>query len=389
MSVVGEFVSFMALRNQLVAGVLVLLALVHMAILFAPSDGKSLDFAAFYRAGLLARENIRALYDRTAQEQVWPLPTNDPHGKSYFYHPPFEVPLLRFFAGFPYKTAFTLWSLATLSLLCAASWLLRGMFQSLPQHPLLLTLAFFPTFALIWIGQDSAWLLLCFVLAYRAFLKEQDWQCGAFVALALFKFQYAIPLIALLAFRRRPKVLIAFSAVAVCLALLSWVMIGTTGIISYCNLLRDHGYEKSARMVNLRGLLSVFGQHPAALTIALSIALLIWFGLHEIPDSIYFPGAVAVAVLVSYHGENYDAVLLLLPLVAVFSIGYRWPAIFFVSPLYLVLLRYNILAIIAVPIAGLVWALSRPLDDSHSLHVPVVRAVEDELRRDRQKSSRS
>lgn len=355
---------FMKAQKVLVTALLAFLVVANAGILSVPAVSRGMDFATFYRAGFVANTgHLASIYDRRAQESVVHPPDLGDTKPGYFYHPVFEVFLFRPFAFLPYKLGFACWTMVTVFLMLVAGRLVQGRLSK--SHSILLTFAFFPTLTLLWLGQDSAWLLILIVLAYRAFMRKHDWICGLLISLTLFKFQYAIPLIVLLSFRRRWSVIKSFSLGAVALLISSWTMIGTAGFLSFWRILNDHGYELSKRMFNVRGLVDIFGGHPV-ITIAVSLTLVVWYGLRITTDCRYFAGAIGIAVLISYHGQNYDGVLLLAPIMTAFSAGERWPALFFFSPLYFILAQYDMLALISLPIFVLAWRLSQ----SPNLHGP-------------------
>src|SRR5438034_250427 len=82
------------------------------------------------------------------------------------------------------------------------------------------------------------------------------------LGLGLFKFQFIIPLIAILAFRRRAKLISAFLLTSAALLAVSWVLVGTSGLRLYWNLLSHHTPEMVWRMPNLRGLVESLGGSP-------------------------------------------------------------------------------------------------------------------------------
>src|SRR5205823_2821169 len=159
------------------------------------------DFSAFYRTAVMARSGqLHNLYDADRQvlfdRNVFPsLQRYPPY---FFYHPPYEVPLLLPLAFVSYQGAFWLWT--------AFSFLLLG--------------------------------------------------------LAVFKFQFIAPLVVILALRRRLKLISAFLATAVTVLGVSWMLVGTSGLNLYWQLLGNHTPEMVWRMPNVRGLVESLGGPP-------------------------------------------------------------------------------------------------------------------------------
>jgi glycosyl transferase family 87 len=270
----------------------------------------SSDFQVFYNASqAMHAGHVRDIYSREVQ-QTFPGGTQQGTG-GFFYHFPEELPLIYPLAFFGRITAFYLWTLLNLGA-CVVSCVL------LPKNPIipvpLLACAFFPTLAMISQGQDSGILLLLITIAFRFFTDRRDIACGLLLALALFKFQYAIPLVFALALVGYRKLAISFSLAALGIVTTLTAIMGIRGMASYVEVIRSHGWEFGPRMVNLRGLVEGIGA-PAWLAILGSAAVLACFALlaGKLPDrAAIFAAAVAFSILVSYHCHIYDAVLLLI-----------------------------------------------------------------------------
>jgi hypothetical protein len=189
------------------------------------------------------------------------------------------------------------------------------------------------------------------------------------LGLGLFKFQYVIPLVAVLAFCWRPRLIAAFLGMALSLLGLSWMLVGSSGLRSYYQMLFHHTPEMAWRMPNIRGVVESLGGSPA-LIIALSICVVLWCGLRVTrSEAGAFAAAIVGAALVSYHGHIYDDVLLLVPILWVLNravlekspLRAFWPALFFLMlPAYVLLTPYNAWCILALPILALAFVVSRP-----------------------------
>ncbi len=381
--------------------VLTYLILFHVLLFWSAKDKAltgSADFSAFYAAGRLVRAGLGSeLYNPRIQARIQAdlFPRVETRSDALlYYHPPFEALLFLPLSYMSYPSAYVLWSLINVSLLLLVPYLLRKDLSELEDiwHPLptFFFLSFFPAFIAVLQGQDSILLLLLFTLAFVSLKRGHEPRAGCFLALGLFKFQFALPLLLLFLLRRRWKVILAFSAVATLLLLFCLPVTGVGGTLRYANFLWDlnrslasHAAQEARAiypetMPNLRGALYALskGRFPERYTklavLLLSVALLIWSSLKCFPSGINpdrtsdlsFSLAVVVALLVSYHLQLHDLSLLSLPAAMLLkhtvSGGVRSapvrlavPALlttFFLSPLYLVLMKEGRLYLLFWPI---------------------------------------
>jgi Glycosyltransferase family 87 len=272
-----------------------------------------------------------------------------------------------------HRTAFWLWTALSLVLLLLSAHILENEFGDLRTAvgiPFgLLVLAFFPVIMIFLQGQDSPILLLLVTLAFCSFERKRDAICGALLGLGLFKFQFILPLIAILAFRRRYRLIGSFLFTSVALLTVCIVMVGTSGLRLYWNLLARHTPEMVWRMPNLRGAVESLGG-PPALTVVLSLCLVLGCGLMVSGmEAGEFPLATACALLVSYHGHVYDEVLLVIPVLWTLNRAIRnedsiwefWPALFFlIMPVYVLLTHYQATWTLALPILPLAISIVGP-----------------------------
>jgi hypothetical protein len=334
------------------------------------------DFSAFYRTAVMARSgqlhnlydaDTQVLFDRTG------FPSLQRYPPYFFYHPPYEVPLLLPLAFMSYQTAFWLWTAFSFLLLVVSGYVLESEFQELRRVsgiPIaLLVLTCFPAIMVFLRGQDSALLLLLVALAFRQFERKRDASCGILLGLALFKFQFIAPLVVILAFRRRLRLIAAFLTTAAALLGVSWMLVGTSGLRLYWQLLGNHTPEMLWRMPNLRGLVESLGGAPT-LSVALSLCLVLWCGWTVARmETGGFPLATLCTVLVSYHGHVYDYVLLAIPVLWILnraihiesSLWSFWPAMFFLmTPVYVLLTHYQATWVFALPLLLLAFTIAHP-----------------------------
>ena len=355
-----------------------------------PSDlNGSGNFPPFYRTGLMLKAGERHnlfSYDAQRQFELQLFPEHaswnpDPHNQMthkpvflYFYHPPYQAIFLWPFAFFSYRTALWVWMLAGIAALLYSAWVLRSHFPEVRRLsgvaiPLIF-LAFWPVAQALPEGQDSLFLFALVALAFHQFCEKKDFSAGAILGLALFKFQFIIPIVAILFFRRRYKLVLGAAIVGVAAVLASWALIGNSGMLDYWQMLRFHGPDAGFRMPNIRGLMeAIMGGYAPVSTIIISLLVVAWAALARIRDRAdEFCAAVVATILVSYHMHDYDMTMLLLPVMVLFERAARqrnWadvvlPGIFYFAFIQPILARLEMWYLYAIPTFGLLYVFTRP-----------------------------
>lgn len=298
------------------------------------------DFAIFYTAGTIVRRGLAGrLYDTHLQFQIqreFAAQVYIRQGALPYNHPPFEALLFAPLAALPYPSAYAVWDLLNLGLLCILPILLRPHVPLLQRHNATLwwlaMLAFFPVFAALLQGQDSIPLVLLFALAYIALRKNQEFVAGCWLGLGLFRFHLVLPLMLILLLHRKGKALAGFLLVALTLGLIS------VGVVGWHEALRYPAYvwqvENStggstsliSAMPNLRGFVHMFLAWTPRVEVGVSFlsALLLlaaslrWDSSGSSRRSdLSFSLAVVATTILSYHVLAHDLCLLLLPLLLV------------------------------------------------------------------------
>ena len=351
------------------------------------------DFAIYYCAGAILREGMGShLYDNVTQFRVQQQFAPDVpvrQGALPYTHPPFEGLFFAPFTYLSYQQAFVLWDSLNLVMLVTVAFLLSPYLPHTGGRAavtcILAALAFFPVlFALIQ-GQDAILLLLLYALAFVSLKRNKHVLAGVCLALGLFKFHLILPFVILLLAIRNFRFLYGFIPVGAILAGASVALVGPGQLLSYPHYVLNventmaAGAIVPADNVTVRGILYVLlpvGKYLVAVILAISVALLgltIW-KLRKIEISLEskFAFAAVTTILVSYHAMGYDLTMLLLP---IFLITDRIRAgeisgrarlfaqiaiaLLFFSPAYLVLLiRYNHLAFMGLPVLLLFAALA-------------------------------
>jgi hypothetical protein len=165
------------------------------------------DFAAFYGAGALVRDGQGAgLYDRDKQREVQQefLPDH-PGGWIDFAYPPFVAVLLAPLALFPFKLAFSIYSLAQVCACVGAVLLAATVTPRVRENSVAaaaVALSFYPLTRSVLGGQNTGFSLLCAVGLAVSLCRSRDCAAGLWAAAWLFKPQLALPVILLAGVRR-------------------------------------------------------------------------------------------------------------------------------------------------------------------------------------------
>lgn len=365
--------------ESLAVAALVCISLFEMGVLLAGfkySLAGNGDFSAFYRTAVMVRTGeFHRLYDVQNQmsfdHRLFPWLNRYP--PYYFYHPPFEALLLLPLAFVSYKVAFWVWSIASLAMLVFSGTILSKQFPQLRSGvgiPLVfLVLAFFPIVMVFLQGQDSGLLLLLVAWAFAELHRGRNLRAGIMLGLSLFKFQFIVPLVAMLAWRLGRNYVIAFTATAAALCGISWMLVGTAGLRSYWQMLVEGTPEMVWRMPNLRGIVESLGG-PPVLPIALALALAVWCATRVAQmDSGGFALAIVCSLLVSHHGHVYDCLLLVIPAFCALETALMqkktlpnfWPALFFAMlPVYVLLTKLHATWVFAIAFLLLAVEIARP-----------------------------
>ena len=309
------------------------------------------DFRHFYTAGFLVRTghgNQIYDYDRTVATEKEVAGTAGPDLP--YTHPAYEALLFAGLSKFRYQTAFWIFLGISVALLFTALWLLAPMAKSPgATWPMLVVAGFLPVGICLIEGQDSIVLLALITASYVLQKSGKELAAGVALGLAAFRFQFLLPFVIFLIFEKRWKFL-GGAAVSAAVAIgASLFVAGPESLAAYPRYLAAmsvglHTNEQKvamgvwpATMPNLRGFVSLLQVDRAAhwvaqlVTLAGSVGLLAW----GIAKRLRFELMAVVAVLLSYHGEIHDSVLLLLPLLKCEATDRPWQLTLWLSMLVL------------------------------------------------------
>jgi Glycosyltransferase family 87 len=287
------------------------------------------DFSIFYTAGRIVRDGQGPrLYDDSLQEPVQrsfaPLAAERRGGAILPYnHLPFEVLLFVPLARFSFVTAYAIWLIVNVALLCSIPCVLRRRLPALGKAPLYLWLlacfAFYPIFMALIQGQDSILLLFLYCLAYEALERRSELAAGGWLALGLYKYHLVLPFVGSL--WRRNKLIAGFLMAAGGLGPISLAITGWHGLAGYPRYVwgteHDPKYVLNSlqgQTANLRGLISAM---VPAMHSTIGTGLVIFFSV------IVLLVMINAAARVSWEDSTCRQALLALNLVGTILISYH------------------------------------------------------------------
>ncbi len=295
----------------------------------APAYRGDSEFRQLYTAGFHIRTgHARQLYCNGAETAR--TDANSERGEfQVFDRLAYEGLLFAPFSLLNYPTAYLAFFAMNIGLLATCLWLLLPYFENFQQvwtwmAPALFFL-FLPVAFALTQGTDSILLFLLITAAATSFYRERNLLAGIFLGLAIFKFQFVIPIILLFVLWRQWNMLLGFIVSATMSLGTSISLVGIAGFRCYIQsvvwkITAISHYPNSVNAMmgqvpNFRCVIAASLGHyfPPNLLLGViavsSVALLLWAGTRT-PNLAL---AIIVAVLVSYHGSISDAVLLILP----------------------------------------------------------------------------
>ena len=301
------------------------------------------DFSVTYIGSRIVHDgNGAKLYDLQEQERVRSSLLRNAEPLIY-EHPPFEAFLLSPLGGLPYRTAYLIWGCINVLIWLSLPLLLRPYFPA-PEDEvsyLVLWLLFAPLGIALYQGQSSLLLVLLYAVAFIQLVHGREFSAGIFVGLGLFKFQFVIPFALIFVLRRKWKFVAGFGISTTLLAGISFLAVGTEGVIGYVKLLRavasnpiNRSYGASVDMATVQGLVqslltgvttpAIVGFLVAVLSLGL-IGLAAWrWNVAEQKDprqslDLLFAAAVVVSLVTGFHMFTHD----LSPMILAMMLAYR------------------------------------------------------------------
>jgi hypothetical protein len=313
----------------------VFVGLVQLGFLIGGTRGGLLggvDFRHLYTAGYMVRTGHGPeIYDFPASAAYQERLVGTGGLNLPFNHFAYEALLFLPLSYLSYKSAYLVFmgvNFALIFLSVRATWPPAAWIADASRMLPLLLFGFLPFGHALIEGQDS--ILMLTVVAYTFVLlsRNRDLAAGLVLGLAMFKFQFVIPIAVLVGLQRRWRFSAGFAFSAALMVAMSVGVVGIEGLRTYASYLASMSAHLNSTadsmrfgvwphiMANVRGMVFV-GLHnwvtPRTLqivTAVCSIALFLW----AVRKKLVFELIVIVAVLLSYHAIEHDLVLLLVPL---------------------------------------------------------------------------
>jgi hypothetical protein len=387
--------------RRVLLGFLILMSAMNAVVLLIPwkeiMAGKN-DFAVFYSSAAMVHERQASrLYDWDSENRF--IHRVSDVTRPPLNHLPYELLIFVPFTYLQFGAAYVLWTLLSVVMLAGVALLMRNLRPGASTFCLtfLTILAFFPVWFCLLQGQDSIVLLFLFALSFWLWRRGQDDVAGFVLALGMFRPQLALPFVLVAFLGGRWKFVRGFiPGAALAVALSTWV-VGFHGMADYAQFLVSQGTESSPTilgkmytiwpglMPTWRGFLWVClpswvpGGIRNFLLLSGTFAGLFWAAkkLRSAKDpasfNLSFAIAVSMVALVSFHSYLNDFSLMILPLLifgawlapprlvshrsvySIVTVGF----VFFLTPLYLVLLSTYSVGLFALVELAALWLVSR------------------------------
>jgi hypothetical protein len=277
------------------------------------------DFLSFYTGAAIAHSgDFGSLHDLPRQTHLEKSFVPGLEFIAPYIRPPFYALLLAPLSRLSLKTAFALWVSLQMGVLVG---LWCWAYRRFGPDALVFCSLFLPAAYGIAHGQDCVGIAAIVLSSWLLLERGRDIPAGAVAALALVKFHLLLLLVPALLIRKRWRMLAGYLAIASAEAGLSLWLIGAGGLRRYLHLLTAPALETLSpspeRMINARALLVNIGVDAGgfALVLAGGIVLAAFLvALRAREDWVWFWTAALGSVLVAPHAYEYDAALLLPPM---------------------------------------------------------------------------
>ena len=302
----------------------------------------STDFPAFYNAGRILNEYPRgSLYDQKLQHQLYLEVAPQAADDRFFAYTPFFALFFSPLALLPFSAAFVFWIVISLAFFTAGFWLAWST-TDLPieyrARSFLIALSFLPFFAwCVLEGQSSAFGF--FFLALAIYLdRKSPFASGYALAMLLYKPPLLILLVPMLIVTKRWRSLSGFAVGAFVLALISFALIGLSGLPAYLAMLK-HFSLITAQTPNWREIDGLsfflpFFRRPIACGLLLAMAAIalpfIFKAWSRNPETAW-SHAITWTMVLNFYVLLYDSTLVILAVLISVSalrktlpIAYRW-----------------------------------------------------------------
>jgi hypothetical protein len=293
-----------------------------------------MDFITMYTAGKIAQaDGIRQVYDVDLQHAVLEKVVGFdlmPKQILLYIHLPLTIPIFQVIATQTYTTSFTIWAVLLVALFALSVFIfVRSLAWPTKASMLsyITAITFYPIFASILNGQDTAIALLGLALCFYAFIHQKDFLAGLGLALATIVRPHIALILAIPFIFQRRRVFAGYITGTIFLAITTILMLGVEGVFEFVEYMLNsvggdwYGTNEDA-MFNFLGILvRLFPEHIAASRIAawigyiaVPIILSVWWARSRTITVTHLGIAVTIAVPAITHLHFHDLTLLLLPI---------------------------------------------------------------------------
>lgn len=211
------------------------------------------DFLSFWSAGFLANtQGYSSAYDLSQIGKIQllyiPKPAN---AISYTFIPlpmiflPFFLTPFQILAYIPIYVSFVLWTgLNLFGYIAYLYWFSKSLNTRLSLRTLLLLILFFPTYQSLFWGQIGIFLLIPIGEFYRSILLNKPFKAGIWLSFLLIKPQILVLIIPYLLITRQFKTIFGFTIFSLVIIIVSWLLVGKSGMLAWLSLLRDVSANK-------------------------------------------------------------------------------------------------------------------------------------------------
>jgi hypothetical protein len=315
-----------------------------VVLTFVTADGLTIaggslggDYPAFYGAGkIVASGQGGELYDWSRQAAVQKgLHAEGDDAVLVFTYPAYVAVLFAPLGMLPFLASFALYMALCAAALAATVAMVRPMLPTCKaQAPVLLLLLVtcYPLIASVLGGQNTAFSLLLLASIWRFLVSGDDLHCGIAAGLLLFKPQFGIPVLLLLAVAgRRPRVLLGALPVAILFYILGALAVGADWPLAWWqSTMRFQSLTRVVEASNTVGIVGLFAAQFGAdngparitgwlITLAAALALAYFWYRRRAPSDTLFAVTACVIALLPPHAIFYDAGLAGLALLLLFE----------------------------------------------------------------------
>lgn len=319
---------------SVLALVIVLIGMIRLSV-HGSDNVISGDFAANYTGASIVRDgNEDRLYDVAVQQ---PLERSfferPPDGWFNLYIlPPFVAYAFLPFAYLPYGVAAEIYFALSVVLIIANGSLLWSLLDYLKAQMRLSTVllcAFVsaPAWYLFMIGQNTAILMFLLVSGLTLLVRQRDLSAGLVLGIGIFKPQIFILIPVVLLLHRRWRALAGMAATSSALVVVSFLLVGVSGMRSYLHLFSTDDYVadiasgRSWRMISLVSQVRYLGSGIvdvpvfAAWVLSMLPLALTPLVLWKVRGSVtqMFALAILLTMIFNPHIYYYDLLLVLIP----------------------------------------------------------------------------